>query len=201
MRLFVSPTSPFVRKVVVMIREAGIEGIDTEEVAGNPVAPGSLPVDHNPLGKIPALVLDDGRALYDSRVITRYLDHRAGAGLYPGGERLWDTLALEAMADGMMEAAVLMVYESRIRPEERRHQPWVEAQWLKVNRALDAAETRWQPHLAGPLDMGQIALAVALGYLDFRHDGRGWRQGRPALAAWEAAMAARPALQATVPQG
>lgn len=201
MKLFVSPTSPFVRKVVVMIREAGIEGIETEEVAGNPVAPGSLPVDHNPLGKIPALLLDDGRALFDSRVITRYLDSRAGAGLYPGGEALWDALALEAMADGMMEAAVLMVYESRIRPEDRRHEPWVDAQWLKVNRALDAAETRWQAHLAGPLDMGQIALAVALGYLDFRHAARDWRRGRPALAAWEAAVAQRPALKATVPQG
>jgi len=201
MRLYTSPTSPFVRKVLVLIREAGIGGIGTEEVAGTPVAPGSLPVDLNPLGKIPALVLDDGRALYDSRVITRYLDSHAGAGLYPGGEALWDTLALEAMADGMMEAAVLMVYESRIRPEERRHEPWVEAQWTKVARALDAAETRWQAHLKGPLDMGQVALAVALGYLDFRHAARDWRKGRPALAAWEAAVAQRPALKATVPQG
>ena len=81
MKLYTSPTSPFVRKVLVLIREAGIGGIDTEEVAGTPVAPGSLPVDLNPLGKIPALVLDDGRALYDSRVITRYLDQRAAAGL------------------------------------------------------------------------------------------------------------------------
>lgn len=201
MKLYTSPTSPFVRKVLVLIREAGIGGIDTEEVSGTPVAPGSLPVDLNPLGKIPALVLDDGRALYDSRVITRYLDQRAAAGLYPAGERLWDTLALEAMADGMMEAAVLMVYESRIRPEERRHEPWVEAQWLKVARALDAAETRWQAHLGGPLDMGQIALAVALGYLDFRHSARDWRKDRPALATWEAGVAQRPALRATAPQG
>lgn len=201
MKLFSSPTSPFVRKVLVLIREAGLEGIDLIPVAGNPIAPGDLPVDHNPLGKIPALLLDDGRALYDSRVICRYLDHHAGAGLYPQGDALWDVLAQEAMADGMMEAAVLMVYESRLRPEERRHAPWVEAQWTKIARALDSAED-WAGRTGSPaLDMGQIALAVALGYLDFRHSDRSWRQGHPALAEWQAAISARPAFQATVPQG
>ncbi|GAB1361507.1 glutathione S-transferase [Rhodobacter sp.] len=201
MKLYASPTSPFVRKVTVMIREGGIEGVETVDVAGTPVAPGTLPVDLNPLGKIPALQLDDGRALYDSRVICRYLDQRAGTGFYPADDRLWDVLALEATADGMMDAAVLMVYESRLRPEERRHAPWVEAQWLKIARALDAAETLWQPHLQGRLDAGQIALGVALGYLDFRLSDRNWRDGRPALAAWQTGRAASAAMQATVPQG
>ena len=88
-----------------------------------------------------------------------------------------------------------------IRPEDRRHAPWVEGQWAKVGRALDLAETRVASHLSGPPDMAQLALAVALGYLDFRHGDRAWRRGRPALAAWEAAIAARPSLRATVPQG
>lgn len=201
MKLFASPTSPFVRKVSVLIEEAGIKGIERVSVAGTPIEPGTMPVSENPLGKIPALQLEDGRAIYDSRVICRYLDQLSGAGLYPQGETLWDTLALEAMADGILEACVLMVYESRLRPEELRYSPWVEAQWQKVARALDAAETTWQPHLHGPLDMGQLALAVALGYIDFRHPERNWRARRPTLAALEAEISRRPSLVATVPKG
>lgn len=201
MRLFHSASSPFVRKVMVLIHEARIDGITLVPVAGNPVSPGTMPVDHNPLGKIPALVLDDGRTLHDSRVICRYLDDHARAGLYPDAPGLWDTLTLEATADGILEAAVLMVYELRLRPEELRFAPWTDGQWAKIARALDAAETRWMPHLHGPLDMGQIALACALGYLDFRHDARGWRQGCESLAAWYAAFSQRPSMQATVPQG
>ena len=201
MKLYASPTSPFARKVLVLIAEAGIPGIERVDVAGTPVTPGSLPVKLNPLGKIPALELNDGRTLYDSRVICRYLDTAAQAGLYPQGDRLWDVLTLEAMADGMVDAAILMVYESRLRPEESRFAPWVDAQWAKVERGLDTAESRWQAHLAGPLDMGQIALAVALDYLDFRHSAHDWRKGRPALAAWADHVLKAPSFQATIPRG
>ena len=152
------------------------------------------------LGKIPALVRDNGQVIYDSRVICRYLDDRAKAGLYPSGPALWETMVLEATADGILDAALLMVYEWRIRPEEVRYAPWVEGQWAKVDRALDVLETRWMAHLEGPLDMGQIAVACALGYLDFRHADRDWRAGRPHLAAWEAEFAARPSMQASRPE-
>jgi glutathione S-transferase len=157
-----------------------------------------MPVALNPLGKIPALARDDGPALYDSRVICRYLDDRAQAGLYPAS-RLWDVLTLEATADGIMDAAVLIIYESRVRPEDHRFAPWVDGQWTKIDRSLDALEQRWLSHLHGPLDMGQIAVGAALGYLDFRHDERGWRNGRPGLAAWEAVFAERPSMVATRP--
>lgn len=200
MRLFHSPTSPYVRKVVVLLRETGLlDRVTLVTGSGSPVDPGNAPLDANPLGKVPALERDDGPALYDSRVICRYLDDLSGAGLYPEGARLWDTLVLESTADGILDAALLMVYESRIRPEALRYEPWVEGQWAKVDRALDALETRWIPHLQGPLDMGQIALGCALGYLDFRHSARGWRTGRPHLAAWEVAFAERPSMQATRP--
>lgn len=200
MRLFHSPTSPYVRKVMVQLHETGLlPQVELVTGAGTPVDPGKAPLEANPLGKIPALERDEGPALYDSRVICRYLDDLSGAGLYPQGSRLWDTLVLEATADGILDAALLMVYEIRIRPEEIRHAPWVEGQWAKVDRALDAIETRWIPHLQGPLDMGQIALGCALGYLDFRHAARGWRNGRPHLAAWEAHFAERPSMQATRP--
>lgn len=200
MRLFYSSTSPYVRKVTVLLRETGqLDRVELVSGSGTPVDPGQAPLQANPLGKVPALERDDGPALYDSRVICRYLDDMAGAGLYPQGPRLWDTLTVEATADGILDAAILMVYESRIRPEEVRYAPWVEGQWAKIDRALDALETRWMPHLQGPLDMGQIAVACALEYLDFRHAARGWRDGRPDLAAWGATFSARASMQATQP--
>lgn len=200
MRLFYSPTSPYARKVVVLLAEAGhSDAVERVVASGTPIDTGTAPLAQNPLGKIPALEREGGPALYDSRVITRYLDDHFKAGLYPQGERLWDTLTLEATADGIVDAAILMVYETRVRPEEKRFPAWVEGQWGKVDRALDALESRWMSHLHGPLDMGQIAVACALGYVDFRHGDREWRKTRPLLAAWEAVFAARDSMKASVP--
>lgn len=201
MKLFYSPTSPYVRKVLVLMAEAGIEGIELVSASGTPVAPDAGVIEKNPLGKIPALSREDGPTLYDSRVICQFLDSENGGKFYPNGAKRWDVLTVEATADGILDAAILMVYESRIRPEEIRFAPWVEGQWAKIDRALDVLETRWIDHLNGPMDMALIAVACALGYLDFRHASRDWRKGRPKLAAWEAAFAQRPSMQATVPQG
>jgi glutathione S-transferase len=197
--LLSSPASPFVRKVRVLLLETGQDDVAIQDVATSPVATAAEVAAANPVGKIPALVRDDGPTLYDSRVITRFLDARAKSGLYPE-HQLWDTLTLEATADGIMDAAVSMAYEKRIRPEEFQYEPWLEAQWAKVSRALDALDSRWMAHLHGPLDMGQIAVGCALGYLDLRHDARNWRAGRDALAAWEARFAERDSMRATVPQ-
>ncbi len=200
MRLYFSPTSPYVRKVMVLLHETGqLAEVELVSGSGSPVDPGTAPLEANPLGKVPALERPDGPALYDSRVICRYLDARTDAGLYPEGARLWDTLTVEATGDGILDAALLMVYEGRLRPEELRFSPWVEGQWAKVDRALDVLETRWLAHLRGPLDAGQIAVGCALGYLDFRHGARGWRAGRPGLAAWFDSFAARPSMMATLP--
>jgi glutathione S-transferase len=200
MHLYHAPASPFVRKVMILLHEAGqVDSVGLVPVSGTPLAPGSLPVERNPLGKIPALERDDGSTLYDSRVICRYLDERFGCGLYPVTPRLWEVLTLEATADGIADAAVLMRYETVVRPEAHRSEEWSEAQWAKIDRALTALEDRWISHLNGPLDMGQIALAAALGYLDFRFAERDWRGLRPGLTAWFAAFAARPSMQATQP--
>lgn len=200
MRLYHAPASPFVRKVLVLIHEAGaVDQVTLSPASGNPLEPGTIPVDRNPLGKIPALERDDGPTLYDSRVICRYLDEALKAGLYPAAPRLWDTLVLEATADGISDAAVLMRYESHVRPEASRSPAWAEAQWQKIDRALMAIEGRWMSHLAGPLDMGQIALGAALGYLDLRQGDRDWRSLRPALASWWKGFAERPAMRATAP--
>lgn len=200
MRLFYSPTSPYVRKVMVLLKETGLESqVTLIPALGTPLDPGTQPLAQNPIGKIPVLERPEGPALYDSRVILRYLDTRVGAGLYPEGERLWDVLTLEATAEGIIDAALLMIYEGRLRPEELRFAPWVEGQWSKIARSLDAVEARWMSHLAGPLDISHIAMGCALGYLDFRHEARNWRQDRPALSAWYEAFSARPSMMETVP--
>lgn len=200
MRLYHSPTSPYVRKVMVVLHETGLlPQVTLVATAGTPVDPGSMPLDQNPLGKIPALEREDGPALYDSRVICRYLDRQAGAGLYPPAPKEWDSITLEATADGILDAALLMVYESRLRPEDLRFAPWVEGQWAKIDRALDTLESRWIDHLSDRLDIGQIALGCAIGYLDFRHDARSWRTDRPRLAQWAEGFLARPSMQATRP--
>ena len=200
LRLHGAPASPFVRMVEVALRETGLSAdIERVQATGTPVAPDRATIALNPLGKIPALERDDGPALYDSRVICRYIDAMSEVSLYPPAPRIWETLTLEATAHGIAEAAVLMVYEARLRPEDHRSADWVEGQWSKVARALDAIEARWMSHLAGPLDMAQIAVGCSLGYLDFRHGARDWRAGRPALAGWQAAFDARPAMIETRP--
>ncbi len=200
MQLLGASASPFVRKVRVLLHETGQTDVEFVEVVTTALQTDSAVAAANPTGKIPALVRPDGPAIYDSRVICRFLDDRAQSGLYPEN-RLWETLTLEATADGIMEAAVLIVYEARLRPEELHYEPWLDAQWGKVTRALDALEARWMGHLAGKLDAGQIAVGCALGYLDFRHDARNWRQGHDALAAWYAEFAKRDSMLETIPQG
>lgn len=199
MHVLHAPASPFARKVRVLLRETGQEDIREVAVATTPMATAPEVAAANPAGKIPVLVRDDGPALHDSRVICRFLDHRAGAGLYPDGA-LWEVLTLEATADAIAEAAVAMVYERRFHDAPgQASEAWIEAQWAKAARALDALEARSMPLLAGPLHMGQIALGCALGYLDLRMPDRAWRDGRGALGAWEARFAGRPAMVATRP--
>jgi glutathione S-transferase len=199
MKLISSPASPYARKVRVLVHETGLgEQVHEASVKTTPMETDPAAAAANPLGKIPALVRDDGPALYDSRVICRFLDARAGAGLYPEN-RIWEVLTLEATADGILDSAIGMVYERRFRPENMQSEDWVEAQWAKITRSLDALGKIWISHLSGPLDMGQIAVGCALGYLDFRHDDRGWRSGRGGLDDWYAAFAERPSMRATHP--
>ncbi|MEI4471776.1 glutathione S-transferase family protein [Frigidibacter sp. MR17.24] len=202
MRLYHSPLSPFVRKIMVALIETDMIGkVELVTGSGTPIDPGTAPIEANPLGKVPALEIAPGRVLYDSRLITRWIDAESGGSLYPSGDALWDALIVESTVEGALDAALLMSYERRLRPEELRFAPWVEGQWTKVARALDTIETRW---LGGmPPDratMPAIALGCALGYLDFRFDERGWRDGRPALTAWYETFATRPSMLETLPK-
>lgn len=199
MQLIGADASPFVRKARVVVIETGQEdAVDYVTHATTPVNTADAVRAANPVGKIPALIRDDGPAIYDSRVITRYLDARANAGLYPES-RLWEVLTLEATADAIMEAAVLIVYEARVRPEDKQFDGWTDAQWGKVQGGLDAINDRWMSHLSGPLNAAQIAVGCALGYLDFRHGNKDWRADHAALAAWFEDFAQRPSMQATQP--
>ncbi|MEJ6404776.1 glutathione S-transferase [Yoonia sp. 2307UL14-13] len=199
MKLLISPPSPFVRKVRVLLREADLMDRVTEvEVSTTPLATDLVVMAANPVGKIPTLIRDEGPAIYDSRVICRYLDTLAETDFYPSS-RLWEVLTLEATADGIMDAAVGMVYEARFRPEAQQSPEWLEAQWEKVDRAVSALNMRWMSHLAGPVHTGQIAVGCALSYLDFRHEGQDWRAGHDALAAWHAAFVARDSMVETRP--
>ncbi|WP_420861960.1 glutathione S-transferase [Algirhabdus cladophorae] len=198
MKLLVAGPSPFVRKVRVLILETGQQdAIEQVDVVANPAEPDSTLVAANPAGKIPALIRDDGPAIFDSRVICRFLDARVDAGLYPQA-RLWETLTLEASADALMDAAVLMVYEQRFRSEGERSQAWLDGQSAKVERSLSAVNSRWISHLSGPLDMSHIAMGCALGYLDLRQPENDWRSRFDGLAAWFETFNARPSMQQTL---
>lgn len=197
MKLIYSQASPFVRKVMVLLHETSqLEDVTIENVATSPLSPSPDVRASNPLGKIPALERGDGPALYDSRVICAYLDARAGAGLYGRG---WDSKLMEATADGIMDAAVAMSYERRLRPEDKQWDDWIAGQRTKVLEGCAALDARWMSHLQGKLDIGHIGTACALAYLDFRHPDIGWRQRCPALAEWFAEFESRPSMQATKP--
>jgi glutathione S-transferase len=201
MKLHHSPTSPYVRKVMIVLREAGLlDRVALVPHASTPLAEDPTLVAAAPLARIPCLEREDGPAIFDSRVICRYLDSlHAGRKIYPEGAALWTTLTLEALADGVLDSAVSAVYEMRLRPEGARFQPWIDAQKGKIARAIGALEAEWIAHLAGPLDAGAIAVGVALGYVDFRHGDLNWRAGCPKLAAWHATFAERESYAATMP--
>lgn len=199
MKLVYSPPSPFVRKVTTLIHHAGLDDrIELVNVKTTALSVAEEARAANPLGKIPVMILDDGKALFDSRVITRFLDDLAGSYLYPQ-ECIYDILTLEALADGIMESAVSITYETKLRPENEQSPSWMEAQWSKVSHALKALENGEFKSMEGNLNMGQIAVACSLGYLDFRHYARQWRNGHSNLASWNEKIMELPALIKTIP--
>jgi glutathione S-transferase len=195
-----SGSSPYARKVRVVAHECGLAR-RIEEIPSNPwAAPEDLKA-LNPLGKIPTLVTEDGFALYDSAVISEYLDTlHDGPRLFPAeGAARWQALRTQALGDGIMDAAILWRVEITQRKEQGPTPGWVERQKGAILRSLDMLE-RDETALAGPLTVGPIAIACALGYLDYRFGFLNWRDGRPRLAAWYAAFAERPAMVATAPK-
>ena len=196
MKLHHSPASPYVRKVMACAIARGLVGrIDL--VSTNPhVSPPDLLAD-NPLSKVPALVADDGTAIYDSPVICEYLDSQhKGRKLFPRkGRERWMALRQQAMADGLLDAALLARYEGFLRPEEKRWPDWSKGQMKKIDGVLDQLEAESKA-LKGKPTIGTVSIGCALGYLDFRFADRNWREGHPRLAAWHAEFVRRPSVVA-----
>ena len=193
-----SPMSPFARKARMAILHLGLSD-KIEFVKADPMNPDDVLRQDNPLGKIPVLITSDRKAVYDSRVILEYLDHVAGGGIIipDGWPARLDTLTMQAMCDGVMDACILIVYEARHRPAEIHHQPWLDYQRGKVVRGL-AAFAKAPPDPAR-FDVGTLTAACMLGYLDMRRQVD-WRKDFAELVPWLDAFAAKhPEFAATAP--
>jgi glutathione S-transferase len=202
MKLYYSALSPFVRKVRVAAMELGLDKqIELVTVATTPIAMSADLTKVNPLGRLPTLVTDDGDLLIESSLIVEYLDTLAGGGkIIPAkGPERWRVKRTEAMADGLMDSAILVRYETFLRPAEKRWPEWINGQQQKVNQSLDALEGQaWV--FDDTMDAGKIALGCGLGYLDLRFPDLGWRKKCETLGRWYDAFAKRPAMEATKPQ-
>ena len=208
MKLRHSPTSPFVRKVMVAAYELGLEGrIERIPTRVAPTQRNDDVVRENPLVKIPALTTDDGLVIYDSPVICEYLDMLSGGGkLFPAaGKPRWLALRQQALGDGILDAGILARYES-LRPREFQWQEWIDSQMRKVRGALSALEMECEsgefgaPAEEAAAPIGQIAIGCALGWLDFRYPSEAWRERHRRLAAWYETFAQRRAMQETAPR-
>jgi len=183
----------------MVIHETGqLDAIEIVTARGTPIEPGSIPLSMNPLGKIPVLQPAQGAAIYDSRVICQYLDDKVGGGLYRVGDNRWLAMTQEATADGILDSAISIVYENRMRPVPIRYSAWVDAQWQKIERSVAVLNDRCA-ELTGALSIGQIAVFCALGYLDFRHSDRTWRARAADLSEWYDQFSTRDSAFATSP--
>jgi len=200
-KLYFSAASPYVRKVMVSAIETGLDKkIEQMPTSVVPTKPNADIARDNPLMKVPTLVTDGGEALFDSRVICEYLDSlHDGRKLIPaaGGDR-WRVLRLQALGDGILDAGIISRYELAIRPQEKQWSDWLAGQGKKITQGLDLAENE---NLGGPINLGQIAIACAIGWLEFRKPIGDIRPGRPKLFKWYDEFAKRPSMQATVPKG
>ena len=181
-KVLVSSASPYSCKVLMA---AAYAGIPLQAVPVETSDPPAELLNANPLGKIPVLIADDGETIFDSRAITQYLNRQSGNKLYPRNPaKRTDAERLEALADGIADCALAHVYERRSRPEEIVHQPWLDKQWGKVGRALDALDAE-PPRLGRKINGGHIALRAVLGYLERRFAGK-WEKERGKLKRWAA---------------
>jgi len=203
MTLFHNTLSPFVRKVMVLLHETGQQDrVALQDCVLTPVSPDTALNADNPLGKIPALRLADGNVIHDSRVILEYLDQQhVGNPLIPReGAARWRRLTLASLADGIMDASVMVRYELVLRASEKHWDEWLDAQREKIRRALAYLEGDAIAELTSHFDVAAISVACALGYIDLRHPDLDWRSANPQLANWYFDVSQRPSMVATMPK-
>ncbi|KIP97563.1 MULTISPECIES: glutathione S-transferase [Pseudomonas fluorescens group] len=203
MTLYHNILSPFVRKVMVLLHETGQQDrVALQDCVLSPVSPNTALIADNPLSKIPALRLADGNVIHDSRVILEYLDQQhVGNPLIPReGAARWRRLTLASMADGIMDASVMVRYETVLRPVEKHWDEWLDAQRDKIRRALAVLESEAIAELTSHFDVAAISVACALGYLDLRFPDMDWRAANPQLANWYFEVSQRPSMLATMPK-
>jgi glutathione S-transferase len=199
MKLHWSPRSPFVRKVMITAHEKGVANrIECVRTVAITTAPSAVLIADNPLNKIPTMVLDDGAVLQDSRVICEYIDALDDRPvLFPGGgRRRWNALRRQALGDGLLDVLVLFRHE-RNRPPELRAATYIEAYRVKIIATLDRLDREAPSFGVDAIDIGDVAIACALAYLDFRFADLAWREERPQLARWFETFATRPSMAAT----
>jgi glutathione S-transferase len=200
MKLFYSPASPFLRKVMAVAFESGIaDQIEFLQSAVHPVDRDDTVRIENPLGQIPTLLTDENVALYDSPVICEYLDAIGSGRLFGTGEARWRALTEQALADGLLGASLLIRYETVDRPQQFRWPAWIQGQMAKIHDAMDRFE---KVFASGEerVDIGTISIGCALGYLDFRFASYDWRATHPATADWFARFDERPSMRETRPR-
>jgi glutathione S-transferase len=199
MRLYWSSRSPFVRKAMIAAHETGVAArIETVRVE---VAASKLNAEvmaHNPLNKIPTLVLDNGEVFFDSRVICEYFDSlNSGPKLFPStSPEKWVALRREALGSGIMENGVARIGENA-KPEEVRSQPHIAAYKAKIEAALDYLEAEVPALTRDRFNIGHLSIGCALGYLDFRYADDDWRKGHAGLAEWHKSFAERDSVKLT----
>jgi len=202
MTLYYNAASPFARKVLILLHETGqASRVSLKAVALTPVSPDVEVCRGNPCGKIPALCLADDNVIHDSRVILEYLDQQhVGNPLIPKeGSARWRRLTLASLADALLDAALLIRYETFLRPEEKHWSEWLDAQQEKIARTLAYFEAEAVTELSTHFDVASISVACALGYLDFRQPNLGWRSSYPRLANWYYEVSQRPSMVETQP--
>lgn len=203
MKLWYSPASPFVRKVLILAYETGLaDQLELHDASTTAINPNHDLARDNPLGKIPTLVLEDGTSLFDSRVICEYLD-----GLHEGermipleGTDRYNALVTQSIGDGLMDAAVSTRYEQFLRPQGKQWDKWIEGQMQKVEQALDVLEN-WRGARLQDVHIGSISVVAGLDYLDFRKFDIDWRKGRPVLTQMFETFSKRTSMIETEPKG
>jgi glutathione S-transferase len=201
MKLYWSPRSPYARKVMVFAHETGLaDRIETVRTLVSMTAPNRDLMRINPLGKIPTLVTDDGKILFDSAVICEYLDSlHAGDKLFPqAAEARWQALRWHALGNNLLDNLVPWRNE-RLRPQPQQSPETLAAHEAKVRSALAALDSEAPLLSAAAVGIGHVAIGVALGYLDFRFPELAWREGHGRLAAWHETFSRRPSIRDTQP--